>query len=516
MAEKKKKPSIVDMIGAQVGDVSIAAMDAGAKAASDPDTKREQIVYLPRTSLVADENNFYSMEGIEELAANIETVGLLDPIRVRRIEGEDDLFRVVSGHRRRAALDKLALDGHDLGDVPCIVEKSDGVSPALAELRLIFANSDTRRMSSADISKQAERVEALLYQLKEEGFEFPGRMRDHVAEACKTSATKLANLKVIREKLIPEWRSHWEKGELNDACALKLAQAEATVQRAAKMVLKNKADWHEYMFESLIACDTKDAAEKNGCGEHCANVRGKMEQNGWQCRHVCCKECYNLRTCENSCVRAAEAKEASIKKAEAEKQASIDRNNALREQQNQEHEKRFKFNRALWERLGEAMKVKNVSAPEVVALFIDDDPADCDEAEVSGFEKAVAGKKRGTEDGCMFSFDDEPYDSGMEACFFVELADKLGVSLDYLLCRTDEPNGSTAAPVPDAAPTWRTGTPDKEGWYAVIDQMGDYETLYWRERDANWFSHESAVRPYLGEDETIEHWLPLPRRGNSE
>ena len=162
MADKKKF-SLAEQIGAAVGSTSIAAMDANAKIAADVSkSDREQIVYLPRTALVADEKNFYSMDGIEELARNIETVGLLEPLRVRQIEGEDGLYRIVSGHRRRAALDWLALHGNDLGDVACIIEKTDGVSPALAELRLIYANSDTRKMTDADIAKQAERVEVVL------------------------------------------------------------------------------------------------------------------------------------------------------------------------------------------------------------------------------------------------------------------------------------------------------------------------------------------------------------------
>lgn len=85
------------------------------------------------------------------------------------------------------------------------MERGEGVSPAMAELRLIYANADTRQLSSADIVKQAERVETLLYQLKEEGVAFPGRMRDHVAQACKISKSKLARLKVIQENLIPLW-----------------------------------------------------------------------------------------------------------------------------------------------------------------------------------------------------------------------------------------------------------------------------------------------------------------------
>ncbi|MBQ9647148.1 MAG: ParB N-terminal domain-containing protein, partial [Oscillospiraceae bacterium] len=139
-----KKNGIGDVLAATLGDVS------------NSDTAgREQIEYIPRTALVADEKNFYSIEGVEELAANIELIGLQQPLRVRPIEGGDGLYRVVSGHRRRAALDKLALDSNrGFEQVPCIVERDD-VSPAMQELRLIYANSSTRDMTDADLAKQA-------------------------------------------------------------------------------------------------------------------------------------------------------------------------------------------------------------------------------------------------------------------------------------------------------------------------------------------------------------------------
>ena len=149
------------------------------KGVSGPDTGKEQIEYIPVDQIDPDPNNFYSLDGLDELAGNIELIGLQQPLRVR--PGEDGRFIMVSGHRRRAAI-LMIRDG-----VPCIVDRGEE-SPAMRELRLIYANASTRVMGPAEISKQAERTEMLLYQLKEEGIiEFPGRMRDHVAEACRIS-----------------------------------------------------------------------------------------------------------------------------------------------------------------------------------------------------------------------------------------------------------------------------------------------------------------------------------------
>ena len=222
-----KKFSLADAMRGAIGSASttnLGVSDLGTEG-------REQIEYLPRTSLVADEKNFYSLDGIDELAASIELIGVQQPLRVRPIEGEDGLYRIVSGHRRRAALDRLALDGNrDFERVPCIVER-DAASPAMQELKLIYANSDTRRMSDADLAQQAERVTELLYQLKEEGLEFPGRMRDHVAEACHISKTKLGVIQAARRNLIPELREAWERGYINTAQATALYQAAPDVQR---------------------------------------------------------------------------------------------------------------------------------------------------------------------------------------------------------------------------------------------------------------------------------------------
>ena len=182
------------------------------KGVSNPDAPapaamREQIEYIDIGLIEGDPGNFYNLTQLEELASNIAVVGLQQPLRVRTSEKDPERVVVVSGHRRHAALKLLIKEERkDLREVPCIREHITG-SAALQELRLIYGNRDTRVLSSAELAKQAERVELLLYRLKEERFEFPGRMRDHVAQACKISAPKLARLKIIREKLVPESRA---------------------------------------------------------------------------------------------------------------------------------------------------------------------------------------------------------------------------------------------------------------------------------------------------------------------
>ncbi|MCI8871237.1 MAG: chromosome partitioning protein ParB [Lawsonibacter sp.] len=123
---------------------------------------------------------------------------------------------LLSGHRRVAAIRQLVKeDGReDLRLVPCTVREY--ASRNMAELQLILANSTARVLTSVEVSRQAARLEELFYRLKEEeGYEFPGRMRDQVAAACQVSAPKIARLKVIREKLrAPEFVLLFEKNRL--------------------------------------------------------------------------------------------------------------------------------------------------------------------------------------------------------------------------------------------------------------------------------------------------------------
>ena len=218
---------------------------------------REQIQYIDIDLIDPDPKNFYELSDLDELAANIELVGLQQPLRVRKHPENPDRWMIVSGHRRRAAIRQLVDEGKDqLRAVACIVEQP-AASEALQELRLIYANSDTRRMTSAEISTQAERVEMLLYELKEQGMEFPGRMRDHVAEACKVSKSKLSRLKVIRDNLDPSIKKYFDSGVLKESPAYELAKLDQDLQR---MIFDCEV-WKPGRTPDIGAWTVKNAAE---------------------------------------------------------------------------------------------------------------------------------------------------------------------------------------------------------------------------------------------------------------
>ena len=210
------------------------------QAVSKSDTGRE-LRQVDIDDLIGNDANFYAVdEGkLDELKNSIALSGIMDPPTVTPTE--DGKYRLISGHRRTAAVRALVSEGReDLRKMPVFVRSPK--SAAMEELELIMANSTARVLTSAEISQAAQRVERLLYDLKEQGVEFPGRMRDHVAEACNVSRTKLANLHTIEAKLIADFKSQWQAGKLPDATALALARCEPAFQMRLRDALSRTKD----------------------------------------------------------------------------------------------------------------------------------------------------------------------------------------------------------------------------------------------------------------------------------
>lgn len=190
---------------------------------------REQIEYIELDHIDPDPENFYSLDGIDELAGSIELVGLQQPLRVR--DGEYGHVIVVSGHRRRAACMLIRDGGSDMfkDGVPCIRERPAAL-PEMQELRLIFGNAQTRVLSAPELSRQAVKTRDLIAKLRSKGFEFQGRTRELVATVLQTSDSRIGRLTAIREKLVPELLSKFDEGLINETSAYRMTQEPADVQ----------------------------------------------------------------------------------------------------------------------------------------------------------------------------------------------------------------------------------------------------------------------------------------------
>lgn len=462
-----------------------------AQPVSNSDAGREQIEYIDVDLLDSDPNNFYQLSDLDALADNIATIGLQQPIRVR--DGENGHVVIVSGHRRVAAIRKLVAEGRtDLRDVPCIREQGD-VSPALRELRLIYANSATRDLSSAEISRQAEKVRELLYQLKEEGYEFPGRMRDHVAEACKISRSKLARLDVIRKSLAPDiCKAYWDGPQtkrMSEDTAYNLARLPVAIQREVVDAYRGQATGDsglKYLYAGMVEAVAKDVdgiiGSKVKCSDggpcthrdrriaHTIKVKIKDRWAYCGCVRGCCAGCGALQSCKSVCPKLLGKQKELKAAAKAEKQ---------QEAAEKEARERPAIERvdAIWQRFGSLRRQAGLTPKQFFEKI------DCPWSSLSGrAESFETGHEKLTpETELPFGYNVHLSDIDR----WLAAADALGCSVDYLMMRTNEPQmvdelaaGPRACAGQTSFAVWMPGgtTPAEPcGVVAEFDLSGDGE-----------------------------------------
>lgn len=469
--------------------------DAGVKL--DTETAREQIEYISIDLIVPDPNNFYELSGLDDLASNIALCGLQQPLRVRPMPGDESQVVILSGHRRHAALKILIDEGRDdLRDVPCIVEHSDE-KPELTQLKLIYANASTRVMTDAEKARQAEQVEKLLYALKESGMEFPGRMRDHVAQVCKISTGKIARLKVIKEKLAPNFLKLWEKGKLKDDVAYELAHIPYYRQQFLFSSHVNNGVTH-LNAPWVKRCAADMAKAEAGCAKLTCTERGKcdhgqtrsiMISNGGHCPGGCCKTCFCLSGCKSSC-RGAVNEKSQLKEQIREQKKAEKAARSAREEPERD------FIRATYSRVGQLRQARGISKNDYLKAsqnyaFADD---------LKKLDDLEAGKKISLQSRMP---------GGIwpgEARNLCKVADLLGCSIDYLLGRTDVVNSA-----PSGSTGWQTGTPEKPGLYcAVVTLPGDALLTKRLEWDGEDWRIPRLPDTKLDSDMKVAYWITMP------
>jgi ParB family chromosome partitioning protein len=469
------------------------------QAVSRSDTGRE-LRQVDIDELVGNDANFYAVDEdkLDELKNSIALSGIMDPPTVT--PAEDGKYRLISGHRRTAAVRALVAEGReDLRKMPVFVRNPK--SAAMEELELIMANSTARVLTSAEISQAAQRVERLLYDLKEQGVEFPGRMRDHVAEACNVSKTKLANLHMIEENLIQDFKTQWAAGKLPDATALELARCEVALQ----MRLHNAFARTKEFPTSVGIAKVRELAEQgakwrpDAClhcpdGQSCptsrddATLRHDALCPAWGGRCLgtkCCMDCpsganaQSWNTCDQMCARA--------------KQYRADKNADEKQKEEDAKEKTRRVYRAGVQRKA-ARLVKAIDAaglPDDTKLTFANYAADKTVEKIRAYANGDFG------DDYFYGTDSLDPD----AKHVPELCEKLHCSADYLLGLTEELQPVSKS---DTLP-WRTGTDYPDG--KILFLFDDAGNLSYQVSEAR----HGRIRIFSDYDDgEILRWLPLP------
>lgn len=478
---------------------SIFAEQVAAVSKSDA---AKRLIDVDIDDLVSNDANFYAVDAdkLEELKNSIALSGIMDPPTVT--EAEDGKYRLISGHRRTAAVRALVAEGReDLRKVPVFVRSPR--SAAMEELELIMANSTARVLSSAEISQAAQRVERLLYDLKEQGVEFPGRMRDHVAAACNVSKTKLANLHAIESNCISDFRQMWALGKIPDATALELSRCDVALQQRlrdafartkdfptsagiakVRELFENGATWRPSITMGYRNCGQCPASRDDATLRHDA----LCPSWGGQCRGAkCCMDCEyganasSWNACDQMCSKA--------------KQYRTDKNAAQKQREESEKEKVQRVYRAGVQRKAARL----VAAIDAAGLTDDTKLTFANYAEDKPVEKIRAYANGEFGDDYFYGTDSLDPD----AKHVPALCKKLRCSADYLLGLTD-----ALQPVPDSGTpqlAWRTDTDYPDG--PILFLFDDAGRRSYQVSDVRL----GRIRIYSDYDDgKVVRWISLP------
>ena len=209
-----------------------AAPGGGGQTA--PASRPATIERLSVFDLVPSEDNFYSMNDIEELKSKIELAGkVLQNFIVVPLGGGK--YKVISGHRRRAACISLVEEGKpEYEFVPCTVEadEEDAEVQALREEIMLMAANAQREKTAWDKIEEARRTRALLERIKQQE-KLPGDMRKLVAQTLNTSPAQIGRFDAITRNLCPAFMEELKADRINISTAYELSGLSAEDQAAA-------------------------------------------------------------------------------------------------------------------------------------------------------------------------------------------------------------------------------------------------------------------------------------------
>lgn len=218
-----------------------------------------------------NKENRYNLYNIEELASNIQAVGLRQNLEVIYDPCEEGDYRILSGERRWLALNQLVEEGYkEYEIVTCKV--CCPVSANMEKLELMATNS-YREKNNADLMMEVKEATETFRRLKEEGAKVPGydlqsgRIRDIVASFLGLSRTKVAQIESINNNLIEILKTPLRSGKIPFSVAYEVAGLDTKLQVKAvrryyendKLSLKDvkeiKQQWEEKNIPGQIEMD---------------------------------------------------------------------------------------------------------------------------------------------------------------------------------------------------------------------------------------------------------------------
>lgn len=187
-------------------------------------------------NIYANEDNISDQNGIDEKAAEIKLLGLLQPLEVMYEPNQNgEEYKLIGGERRWRALKKLVEeeDLQEFREATCQIRKPRSKNEEIIELCI----SNSYRKATPE--KELERIKLLTDALKDAkaagekimGYDLEsGRLRDIAAKILGKKPTQIANAMSINNNLIPELRELLERQEISFSTAVEIAGLEEDEQ----------------------------------------------------------------------------------------------------------------------------------------------------------------------------------------------------------------------------------------------------------------------------------------------
>lgn len=412
---------------------------------------------IPLVDIDPNDKNFFEVDDVQDLMESIEVHGVLQPLVVVQ-HGQG--YRLLAGHRRLKALQQLhEADKMDKrwATAPCVVLPP--MSDAMEQMVLIQTNTTARQLSYVEKMEASVRLKKILVKLKSEGVKLPGRLRDIQAEQLEISRTELARMEVIQKNLIPPFMDKLKSNKINAAAAYELSRLDAGEQSmlleryAEKGITPCAADVQAYREKKALDWLRSDCpGEALGYNDHQLRENGQpIECRNWEAIRDhkakghpelcpgCCYAC-DKETCKERCQQAkikrrkerAEAEKRALEQP-AQEEATPSDNQAQDQDQDFSSLPLSKFP----QRLKDAMKSRHTWCMGVANNLR---KAVCDYPQIGFFDDDIDSLHEDVRELLdIEDMEDFDFSRASYTGFVFLLAEALGVSIDWLLGRTDNP-----------------------------------------------------------------------------
>lgn len=236
-------------------------------------TKDVSIFKMYRNSM-----NFYSLDGIEELAGDILMYGLKQNLELVYEPCEKGEYRIVAGERRWIALKRLVEQGYkEFEMATCKLTAPQDADEEQVEI--IIANA-YREKSVGDMIEEEQRLKASLERMKAAGKQIKGydlqsgRLREVISSMLHMSKTKIAQIEAVSNNLIPEFKEELDKERLTFSAAYELSGMTPEEQKEALEKYKTDGELTHKDIREMKAgkAEPEQVSESDTAGQQDAGI----------------------------------------------------------------------------------------------------------------------------------------------------------------------------------------------------------------------------------------------------